>query len=316
MKHHFVPVGYLKKFTDLSGFLYQAAIDNRLISRVHPRNTCFIDDYYDLPDDILKRFDQNHKRVLELKAFKQFEDHIGAFSEHFKRGASMFSIHDHVCLVTGYIHQKQRTPYYTVQMEILEPALRSRMVMDAALKLRTQFTEQFKNEPRAARFLTNEFWDNISKKAISEKQNYHHTQLTGLIASAMGVNEAVEEAVAKLFDMQIAVLCAPVDEFFFTSDNPGYTLCPSNQGELESYNTNFGTMQSITYPINSKQALYIYWDADNIVRSDKSIFYHEITKDDLLTVNQTTTNFAYKKIYCVNRSYLEAFVESYPPLNK
>lgn len=311
-KHHFVPVAYLNQFVNSRGFLNEASIENRLIRWVHPNNTCYINDYYDLPPELLQRYQQNNKSVLELEAFALFENYIGAFNKFFLARQPVFSIHHHVVLAKGYIYQKQRTPYYLRQMENQTPAEKLQIALNAARKLREDFTKQFGSDPRVAKFLTDEFWNGVINKAVNEKQDHHRTQLMGLLTSAMGISEGVESAMSRFFDMQIAVLCAPDDEYFITSDNPGFTLCTMKPGELFPYNTHFATMDSITYPINSKQALYIYWDKNNLIRGDKPVHYETLSRADMLQVNQTITNFASAKIYCASRHYLKAFVDSYP----
>lgn len=112
-------------------------------------------------------------------------------------------------------------------------------------------------------------------------------------------------AIEKFKKMDFDVLEAPEGSFFFTSDNPGFSLVGNT-----IRNTDWDSMNAVMFPINSRQA--VRFKKMNKYDVMKYVSYKKITHGQISMINRATISSADEFIFCENFKYLRKFIETFP----
>lgn len=308
-RDHFVPVGYLKNFTDRDGKLHQVTKKYWHHSYVYPEQTCWKDHGNEVPKEFLETFELSDPMVIERQAFKQYEDKVKHLSELFLAHEPLLSNSLFTTLCNGYILQKQRTPYY--QNGIAEIAIKrgEEFLENVMRELREEREIEFNGHPYA-HLMDDQYWDNIKQMLREKRHDAHTTQIYGVLTTAMGKNIETMKMLRRLLRMELTILNAADGEFFFTSDNPGFSIVidPAEPTVIVNANTGFPYTVGVGLPINSKQVIHIH-NGKTILSefADRQVRYLNLSSADTKSFNEGTINYSNEKIICIDKEYLMKF---------
>ena len=322
-KDHFLPECYQHGFTDPHHKLWVWDKNNyeKPFDYKYPAQICWLDHYYEVPEDLLKRFDQNDPKVIESKAFSQYEEAIQRLVDWFTMSIESISMEDFIVLCHGYLLQKQRVPFYVKGLEELAKTEKGNLAKGAIQDVRINFTlgvknspdyEQFKDHPKLKYFLSDEYWQTVFDKSLEMPINWQHSQLHGLLSTATGSNLAMTNALGRLSMMQLHILKAPEGHYFLTSDNPGFSFIesPDALGAIATVNTNFLTNRAINFPISSRLALYVHiGETQDLDAPKRKVHYYDSEVNDIIAFNFDTIRWANKKVMCVDKEYMSRYVQ-------
>lgn len=318
---HFVPVGYLKNFTDADGKFWQVTKKYWHPKYIYPEQTCYTPGGNQIPQDLLDRFDLDDPFILEKQGFKDYEDNVRLMSDMFLSRAPILPFKLFIFLCHGYILHKQRTPYYQKGIDEVNSKHGETFINDTIAQQRKEAIEEYNKMPKEFRehpdikpWMSDEYWDELKRKLTEQPRDSHDTQLFGLIRTAMGRNLESVKMLGKLTSMELVIMNAYDGHNFFTSDNPGYAtgLDETMPQGVGTSNTNFGGCFAVTLPINSKQAVYItYGERLYTETEDRVIKYVDLSIKDTIAVNHGTIYWADDKIMCADKQDLMR----YKPVN-
>jgi len=322
-KDHYVPECYQNAFTDDEGklWVWEKANYTKRFAYMYPAQICWEDHYYEVPEELLKRFDQKDPKVIESKAFSQYEGSIQRLVDWFLMGIESISMQDFIVLCHGYLLQKQRVPFHVNGLAELAKTDGQNLTKGALQDVRTNFTqgvknspdyEQFKDHPNLKYFLSDEYWQTVFEHSLVMPMDWHHTQLNGLLSTATGSNPAMTNALGRLSMMQLHILGAPEGHYFLCSDNPGFSFIqnPDLPGTVATVNTNFLNNVGINFPLSSKLALYIHLgEQQDLDAPKRKVHYFDVPEQDMIAFNFDTIRWADKKVMCVDKKYMTRYVE-------
>ena len=322
-KDHFVPVCYQNGFTDHNKklWVWEKNTYEKPFDYKYPAQICWLDHYYQVPEDLLKRFHQTSPKVIESKAFTQYEDSIQRLVDWFSMCIESISMQDFIVLCHGYLLQKQRVPFHVSGLEDLAKTEMGNLARGAIKDVRTNFMlgvknspdyEQFKDHPNLKYFLSDEYWQTVFDKSLTLPMDWHHTQLYGLLSTATGSNLAMTNALGRLSMMQLHILRAPEGHYFLCSDNPGFSFIanPDVRGTVSTVNTKFLDNVGINFPLSSKLALYIHQgEQQDLDAPERKVHYCEVPEQDMIAFNFDTIRWSDKKVMCVDKEYMNRYVQ-------
>ena len=317
MKHHYVPQVHLKEFTQDGWFHeYDHTLNQRGeikgFRRVHINQVCYEHNFYDLDRHLMERYKVSDAAILEKKLFFEFENKFDSLIFPFKNQRPRVHTSSMIDIIQGYLLQKRRTPYYRNQVD-LNPTRLTQSID----KVLTDFAIEFCNHPIVGMFTTDESLSKFKEQMMNDKNQSKNVQITGLFHNLIEQDTSTQHAARLLQGAEIAVFDAPNGEFFLISDNPGFTLAARTDGRFNVFNTEFGSsnFQGIGYPVNSKQTLYLHSPkSKNVLHVGRDVTYKVQTSQMVDEVNSSTALMSDRKIFCVDRSYLERFVDKYSKL--
>lgn len=299
-RQHFVPEVYLREFTsERKGFFHQLNISNpRLeIRQVHVQNVCYVTNFYDInSQQELNALKLANPRYLETSF--SYENVLLTILNKIRGRQQYLSRNEFEVLIEAYVSIKHRVPKYRKEIAKIQ---QQGVIFD-------QIAGNLKNELRPLIEYHDFDYDNYVaslKKQLQEDPNYpKFSHLRGLVESSRTTNELVTDAINKILSMNIAILQASgKDDYFFTSDNPGYSLLGNKM-----FNTNYGAFNQIVWPINSKQAILLEdFDTLNYIKPLVRLRYIPLTTKFVEQVNTMSLQIADEKLFCENRDFLNQF---------
>lgn len=310
-KQHTVPKAYLKNFTKgRNGSFFQYLFKYDLVTPTSVADTCIERDFYDLTEKIAEDHNVPRIDVLEREAFRVYEQNIGKLNSLFESHALYLLRKDFEVLVDSYLIQKHRS---TLFREMLGNESIFESLQDKILQ---QYKKEFSQFPTMGDIVSDEFIELIKKSNRENKNRPAETHLFGLIQSYMGRNEAMKTAAHQLLNYRVHVIECPPQEYFITSDNPGFTFVRAENGRLYPWNTKFPDFYCVVFPINSRQAVtFLDYRYLRMFEQLKRVTYHTLTPDGVRQINFSTYLYCDKMLYCEEKSYLEKVVAAFRQYN-
>jgi len=294
---HFIPKSFLNEFTfNRNGWFHELNIATKQIKKRHAKNACISSNYYDIKDEnILRRFSLDNPRYLE-NSFT-YENNLGKVLTKIRKKHPYLIRQEFQTIVEAYVSLKHRTPHFRKQIsdnkmmgEILDSTIRD-------------IEKEHRELIRSHNFNYDEFAVDFKNKTLNDKElpKIHH--LTSLVETSKNQNPAVKEAMLKILSMNIIIVETTNDDYFFTSDNPGYSLDGSKM-----FNTNYGKFDKIHFPINSRQMILFHgFDSTNYINPLVRLTYVKAPSSFVSEVNRLTKLIADEKLFCENRDFLKRF---------
>jgi hypothetical protein len=298
-RQHFIPRSYLNCFTSGgNGSFHQLKLfKNRTeIKQKHIKEVCYETNFYDILDPaVLKQYGLSNSRFLETSFI--YENLLPFILKKLNQQTSYLDRQEVELLIDSYISIKHRTPSYRKAMKKLQDD--GIVFENVAKDMRAAFQPWIDS----GKVNYDGIVENL-KQQIRNDKNYSRSQhLRGLVESTQKANEPVADAILKILKMDIRILICPAGEYFFTSDNPGYSI---NQNRM--FNTNYGAFDTIHFPISSRQVLELQaFDSLNYIRPLRRVNYFVIERWRAKEINRMTYLNADEKIFCENRTYLQEF---------
>lgn len=300
-KQHYVPEGYLKSFTfDGKHFYHRYKKGYNSFKSVSTNSVCCIPNYYDLHGTGLSEEYGLSIRFLE-KEFQKYETVLPSILERIRSKPPFLTYADFGLIVEAYLSIKHRNPSTRSHLE--------KMATDPGMISET--IDKIINENPTLPALVTLYGQDIDKirkdaltNALADKNVGKKTHLNGLVQNSLNANLPIKEARIRLNEMNVQVIEAPDGHYFFTSDNPGYT------GDIHyrSHNTGFGFVQSVYFPINSKQLIRLYgYQHNGLLMKAKRVTYITVPPIEMSYINSNTYLFAAEQVFCSNKEYLKAF---------
>lgn len=305
MRQHVVPEAYLREFTDFNGYFFSLNTRWKNICRVNTGQVCYIEDYYDIVDPEQQlRNGIRDPRFIELNAFK-YEPELGLMLSFFKNRPSIITTEQVTEILGVYLSLKQRNPYYTKILQNEEVLNRVHKETIEIVLNDAKNHPTFKNIDREILFQVAEM---VLAKNASDPEYLHKIHMNGLVETANGVNEQVKQTFQRLLQMNFYIYEATGDDYFITTDNPGYTIGYTELGKAIVVNTDFAFCRHVFFPINPRQALFL--DNPNPLNWEtnfRHVNYKELNSDQIYQFNRASLAHTIKFVFGFNKLHLETF---------
>jgi uncharacterized protein DUF4238 len=218
-------------------------ISSKRIQKRHTGRVCCITNFYDIDNTAtLKRFGIDNPRIIET-SFK-YENSLGKILSKIKNRNPFLFKKDFQTIIETYVSLKHRTPYFRKQIE------NNKLASEALDNTIREFSEEYRALFNLINYDFNTLAAKFRKDSLADPNRGKNFHLSGLLDYSRTQNEPVKDAINKIIGMNISIIEAPSACYFFTSDNPGYSLDGN-----KIFNTNFGQFNMIHFPINSKQMI-------------------------------------------------------------
>jgi hypothetical protein len=308
-RQHFIPRFYLNGFTEgNSGFFYECMVkEAKSIRKVHTKNVCYSMNFYDVHDTAIREM----YRIDDIRYLESSFNYENELPAILKRIGNVYSVLDQNnfvlldrkefnTIVDAYLGIKHRTPYHRKKVGGLHTE--GKIFDEAATSVKNEAAEFMKSYD----FDFDSFIKKYKEEFLSDKELPKKQHLASLIQTSLGANEAVRDAEFRLLSMNVTVVQALPNDYFFVSDNPGYSLDGNRM-----FNTNYGKFDTIHFPISSKQLI-------SLNGFDWRNHFKQLIRPQVLTadsrfveeVNKMTTLICNEKIFCESKEYLERFIVS------
>ncbi|WP_343670137.1 DUF4238 domain-containing protein [Chitinophaga sp.] len=289
-KHHFVPVCYLRTFTNAQKSFWKKRIDNGRISITTPSKVCYEEDANRFNVEQSLYFngitDEYH---IEKHAFKFQENNYGKIiskittyqSEPLILEAKIYRL-----FIETLVTIKRRNPSFR---EGLINTFRQGHTSEEGVKKFKQFLAGV-SECTGVEIPSDQKIREMLKNRAQDSSYLHDMYLTGYLNKSP--QSGMSSVIAELYQLKQYILHAPADMEFITSDNPGFTFF---ENRVESA-TGFGREYEFYFPLSPKTCLYVTTNDMNSGKSSEKILYHEKTDSDKVRFINTATKKVSSKI--------------------
>jgi hypothetical protein len=296
----------LKQFSnDENGNLFYLKLHSPYSENVKPTNAskiCYIPNFHIINDYTNHFYQLNNKNFIEKKCFP-YEKELQNVLEIFTQNQYTLSRDIANKLIYFMFHMKYRNPSYR---ELLAHGFKNntekveKNIEELAEKLKNlpkTFLEQHFSDTNIQKSLTNEY-----NKWLSDANNLNEIHKRGLLDIFNNDNN-VFKSVCNFFNgLTLFVSKAPNNEYFITSDNPGYFV------DKQERVCNFGidNADSFHFPLSHKYLLsFILEDKEPSLTIFKNVKEMKTTKDFVHLLNIGTALNARENIFSNNKATLE-----------
>jgi hypothetical protein len=297
-RHHYVPKVYLKEFTkNKSGHFFAAGPRPRHLKTINPKHVeqvCYVDNFYTLKERSKIMSDVGDINFLEKKAFDYEKRLLPRIISKFKHKNVYLNRSYHESLLDIYLNLKQRNLFYRNNFRSQDISALTDKQINQMHNLKP-WVEEMSGE----NFET--FIGKVKESIIHDKELPDEMHKQTLIESAKGKNDAINNAKESLKRMELFIF-EPINhsDYFITSDNPGFTLLGD-----QVFNTNFGHFDSIGFPINSKQIVFLRGiSPQSPLEIHKRINFRRLGTKGTDLMNYCTIFNSNKYVFCESKRYL------------
>lgn len=304
-KQHYVPEVYLKHFTRKGQFFSSTPKLEHYNKpkKKYPSQVCYLPDFY----EFTKANENSLKRLIESKAFAYENKDLANTFSIIDRKSAFISRSNYKKLIHIYLSLKHRNLY----MRNLFLNYESTESLDQLINEYRPFRDTIEH---LAKKPFDEFMGQIKKSILEDPYFGELAHHQAILRHASGTNEPVNDARKVLTKLRIHVF-EPLnkDDFFVTSDNPGFTIVDKNK----VFNTNYGRFDAVGFPITPKRLLFLaHRDNHHNLEVRRSIHYLKIQSDKVFEMNECSTFNSMNNIFCPNQEYLDEFTTEFRKRHK
>lgn len=304
-RHHYVPKVYLREFSkNRSGHFYAAGPKPNLLRTINPRHVeqvCYIDNFYTLKEKTKEQSKVDDIDFLEKKAFDYEKRLLPRIISKLKNKNVYLNKSYHDSLIDIYLNIKQRNLFYRKNFRAYDIAKLAEKELERMKPLQSWIEEMSGQNYET-------FMGKIKDQILEDKDLPDELHKQTLIETAIGKNDAINNSSEVLKAMTFFVL-EPLNssDFFITSDNPGFTLLGD-----KVFNTNFGRFDSIGFPINSKQLVFLRGKSrQSNLEIHKKINFIKLGTKGIDTLNFCTIFNSTEYVFCESKKYLTELIERF-----
>lgn len=285
-KHHYLPITYIKHFTNKTGKVWVVGNNRNYPKQFHPRQICYLDDFYKQEKNgpfIFSSIDDPY--YIEKNAFKNAENNYSKIINKLSlknNDYTVLEIAEFIDLISIIFQFKRRNPNY-------------KFILDNEY-YKILKSSEFNIIKKIGEFGSLSLGQN--PYPYLKKLNSHEYQKSG--SKNLFLQLLLEECTSEkkvIYDFlnyKTAILNAPKNIDFITSDNPGFLL----HGDIISSFGNFNSDFNFCFPINSKQCLYVIPNKINNQYEHKIII--NIAVDESVVRNINKNQFKIKNSIAIS----------------
>lgn len=262
---------------------------------------CYIDNFYTLRDETSRQFGLGDIEFLEKKGFDYEKKLLPRIVDKFRHKNVYLNSSYHESLINIYLSLKQRNLFYRRYFQSMDlAALTEKHIKD--LKPMKAVIEQLSGED------FDSFMGKIKGQIVDDSLLPEEMHKQMLVESHKGTNEAINDAKKALERLNLYLLEPSREkDYFLTSDNPGFTLLANMV-----FNTNFGRFDSIGFPINSRQAVFLTGQSNqSTLEIHKRINFISLDPKAVERFNHCTIFNANELVFCESKKFLTEAIGSF-----
>lgn len=297
-KHHYVPKIYLREFSkNRLGHFFAAGPKPNFLKTINPKHAeqvCYVDNFYTLGERTKEQLEVDDIDFLEKKAFDYEKRLLPRIISKLKHKNVYLTKSYFDSLIDIYLNLKQRNLFYRKGFQNEDMSKLTDNEINKMLHLKPWIEEMSGQNFES-------FMGKIKEQIIRDKDLPDELHKQTLIETAKGTNDAINNAKDVLKKMELFVL-EPINnsDYFITSDNPGFTLLGD-----KVFNTNFGRFDSIGFPINSKQTVFLKGlSSQSSVEIHKRINFIKLRTKGIDLMNYCTIFNSNEYVFCESKKYL------------
>ncbi len=300
-KHHFVPEGYLKSFTDTKKTLWRRKKNETKVIQRTPGMVCYeIDGYTIRKNETLLLNKITDKLHIERNAFKKQENGYRKSMSKISRYTTIPILVDtqsQLLLLSTLLTIKRRNPS---SREIITQAYyKGYKDPETFLKFKTEI-ERVASKQNIS--LENDFQNQIQDFLMTnaEDSDKLHDNYLALFLKEQSLISSIAKELLKL---QQIILHAPVTTQFITSDNPGFTIQEESIRSMGGFNGKF----QFLFPLSPKTCLFLSSDQyEHTNELMTKIYPRLISESQVAFINQCTKEIANKIILGKKKEVLQS----------
>ncbi len=298
-KHHYVPVCYLKFFTDNETHLWKRQKDRIKASHKHPSQVCWERDFYKINrEDTLLINGIRDRYVVEKEAFKKIENKYGDILTElikYSQTPKLTDKQDYHIFLEFLVALKRRNPFTKnflskSSADWIQKDFSKKGVRDY-LKMMSKYVGDEETDVDA-------YVDSYISETMMDPQKTDDMYLSAFLNKVDSVSISV---VKDLYRYKQFFLFAPAGTEFITSDNPGFTVV----GDTVMMFGGFGSPFHFYFPLAPNCCLLIDSSRKEETIIEKVIYPVIITESIVSEINGFTKQTANKDIFGYTKNYLE-----------
>ena len=298
-KHHFVPVCYLKAFTNAGKSFCKKRLDYGKITPATPSQVCYEEDGNRFNNENNLYFngvtDEYH---IEKHAFTLQENNYGliilTITKHLT-GPQVLDASEYHLFIETLITIKRRNPSWREgHIKNLREGYTSEKGFILFKQFLTEASEKYGREMPS---------DETIKELLAARasdSNLKDMYLSGYVNQSS--NSSISSLTNEVYQLTQYILQAPAGIQFITSDNPGFLYYDNHVVN----GTGFGGEYELYFPLSPMKCLYVNTgDADSSATSEKTLYHKEVDAEKVSFINTSTKSLASKIILARNQHVLE-----------
>ncbi|MGF7078919.1 DUF4238 domain-containing protein [Mucilaginibacter sp. UYCu711] len=314
MKQHFLPQSYLREFCNAESKLFTLDIDLLKFKRkVFPElkttaEVCRSKDFYTIKGDFKTQFQHlNGLDPLFLeKKFQEYEREYPKIIAKIKSRQPDLPLQEAELFMYAIIDIKIRNPYFR------ETAVESKKetVIDTLFdSYRTELAKLELTDPRQIirKDVMLEEMDKMKEKIMTDEDFGRKTHLSSLVSRQMETKNVQHKISQHLLQFEWRVLYSHND--FFTTDNPGVSIDPTNRPQNTKFTDEFFFFMPLTphlcLVISSKTPDKAY----RVDAANKQIYYADAPKQMIHKINELHGFHVTKYIFSNNQRLIDIIAQ-------
>ncbi|ACU61674.1 DUF4238 domain-containing protein [Chitinophaga pinensis] len=301
-KHHYVPEGYLKVFTNFQNSLWQFKKDYRKISLKTPAQVCYEVDANRFKDKRnLLNHDNTDDYYVEKESFKYQEIGYGKIIGtiiKYQRGAQVIDKHRYRLFLETLATIKRRNPS---TREGLIEAFKNGYKSEEGIKRFREYLSEQTGLKEPVSHLETKIRTHFANR--SRDANYQYDMYLSAFINK-GQFTVIAELTNDFYRLKQYILHPPVGWQFITSDNPGFTIYDGKVVSLGGFEGDY----EFHFPISPEACLYLnskHVEDNRLI--EKTIYHEWIDQSVVHTLNLSTHAISMKAIFARDRSILEIY---------
>ncbi len=299
INHHYVPICYLKSFSNFQNQMWRRKKDKPKASPCSPSQICYEIDLYKIQKNetlLLNNIDD--KYIVEKKSFEKQENRyrkILAEIVKFSTLPRVINKTDYHLFLEFLVTLKRRNPYLKNQLTIslprkIEQEFKKTDLRDFLKKMSKEVGDDVDVDAYLENYSTNKVLDSgkLSDLYVSGFLNIKDSILT--------------KVTHDLYRLKQILLFAPINSQFITSDNPGFTII----GDEAIPFGGFGGLFQFFFPLSPTCCLYIdSSNMENHTTIEKTVYSFLVDAQTVDQINEFSKRLSNKSIFSSSKSILE-----------
>lgn len=298
-KHHFVPVCYLKAFTNTEKSFYKKRLDYGKITPATPAQVCYEVDgnRFNIENNIYFNNVEDEYHI-EKHAFSSQENNyrkiILTIMGH-QTGPQVLDASEYHLFIKTLITIKRRNPSWR---EGLIKTFREGYVTEETFIKVKEFLTKMSKQIGEKMPSDETIREHLTAKARSDG-DLRDMYLSGYLNKNIDIT--ISEISDELLQLTQYILQAPTGLQFITSDNPGFLFYDNRIVN----GTGFGGAYELYFPLSPMKCLYVNTaDTDNSATSVKKLHHIETDAEKVSFINIATKSLASKIILALYKHVL------------
>ncbi len=302
-KHHYIPEGYLKFFSNTQKQLWRRNKESTNCSICTPAQVGYEKDGNRIRTkeifNLAKLTDENQ---IEKIAFRQLENNyprILSKLTYFSNSPIIIDKNDYRLFLKSLVTIKRRNP--TTRNTLIKSYIDSYNSEEAIPEFKAYLLEEAAKENVILDSKLEALIENYISRRVTNPDWLYDMYLSAYLNPSDF--KVIENITTQLYSLKQFILHVPINKQFITSDNPGFTKTK----DILISAGGFGSSFEFYFPLTPSICLYLNSSIEEgSLTIEKAIYPSFLNENEVSEINRFTKIIANKKLFGNNKTILEA----------